>query len=168
MSENILQALGTKVGLEFKADRIRLGVLEGAKITGISIDANDNLVLATGDETNHVVSLASFMDEDSRAIASGVLNSATGIVTFTRDDSTTFTLDLSALLDDTNLVTSVAGKTGVVTLVKADVGLGNVDNTSDLAKPISTATQTALDARYTKAELGTVLEFNAALDAALV
>lgn len=42
-------------------------------------------------------------------------------------------------------VTSVAGKTGTVTLVKADVGLGNVDNTSDLNKPISTATQTALD-----------------------
>ena len=32
-------------------------------------------------------------------------------------------------------------------LVKGDVGLGNVDNTSDLAKPISTATQTALDAK---------------------
>jgi len=30
-------------------------------------------------------------------------------------------------------------------LSKADVGLGNVDNTSDLDKPISTATQTALD-----------------------
>jgi hypothetical protein len=42
-------------------------------------------------------------------------------------------------------VDSVAGKTGVVTLVKADVGLGNVDNTSDLNKIISTATQTELD-----------------------
>ena len=30
-------------------------------------------------------------------------------------------------------------------VTKAQVGLGNVDNTSDLAKPISTATQTALD-----------------------
>lgn len=46
-----------------------------------------------------------------------------------------------------DLVTSVAGKTGDVTLVKADVGLGNVDNTSDVNKPISTATQTALDAK---------------------
>jgi len=44
-------------------------------------------------------------------------------------------------------VTSVAGKTGAVTLVKADVGLANVDNTSDLNKPISTATQVALDAK---------------------
>lgn len=42
-------------------------------------------------------------------------------------------------------VTSVAGKTGDVTLVKADVGLANVDNTADSAKPVSTATQTALD-----------------------
>lgn len=33
------------------------------------------------------------------------------------------------------------------TLVKGDVGLGNVDNTSDLNKPISTATQTALDGK---------------------
>ena len=30
-------------------------------------------------------------------------------------------------------------------LVKGDVGLGNVDNTADLDKPISTATQTAID-----------------------
>ena len=44
-------------------------------------------------------------------------------------------------------VQSVAGKTGVVALVKADVGLGNVDNTTDLGKPISTATQTALDGK---------------------
>jgi hypothetical protein len=41
-------------------------------------------------------------------------------------------------------VTSVAGKNGVVTLVKADVGLANVDNTSDANKPISTATSAAL------------------------
>lgn len=47
-------------------------------------------------------------------------------------------------------VDSVAGKTGNVTLVKGDVGLGNVDNTSDLAKPISTATQTALNAKLTQ------------------
>jgi hypothetical protein len=47
----------------------------------------------------------------------------------------------------TNAVSSVAGKTGVVTLAKGDVGLGNVDNISDLNKPISTATQTALNAK---------------------
>lgn len=35
------------------------------------------------------------------------------------------------------------------TIVKADVGLENVDNTSDLNKPISTATQTALNLKAT-------------------
>lgn len=47
----------------------------------------------------------------------------------------------------TALVTSVGGKTGAVNLVKSDVGLANVDNTSDANKPISSATQTALDAK---------------------
>lgn len=42
-------------------------------------------------------------------------------------------------------VDSVNGYTGVVVLAKSDVGLGNADNTSDAAKPVSTATQTALD-----------------------
>ena len=48
-------------------------------------------------------------------------------------------------VDNTDSVTSVAGRTGAVVLTKSDVALNNVDNTSDLNKPISTATQTALD-----------------------
>lgn len=44
-------------------------------------------------------------------------------------------------------VISVAGKTGVVTLNSTDVGLGSVNNTSDLSKPISTTTQTALNSK---------------------
>jgi hypothetical protein len=48
-------------------------------------------------------------------------------------------------------VRSVAGRTGVVTLAKADVGLGNADNTSDAAKPVSTATQAALDTKASAA-----------------
>lgn len=44
-------------------------------------------------------------------------------------------------------VVSVAGRAGAVTLAKADVGLGNVDNTSDANKPVSSATQTALDGK---------------------
>lgn len=42
-------------------------------------------------------------------------------------------------------VVSVNGLTGAVTLAKADIGLDQVDNTSDAAKPVSTATQTALN-----------------------
>lgn len=42
-------------------------------------------------------------------------------------------------------VNSVNGKTGTVVLTKSDIGLGNVNNTSDVNKPISTATQNALN-----------------------
>jgi hypothetical protein len=48
---------------------------------------------------------------------------------------------------EVNVVDSVAGKTGAVTLDKGDVGLGNVDNTSDASKPVSTAQQTSLDGK---------------------
>jgi hypothetical protein len=56
----------------------------------------------------------------------------------------------------TNLVTSVAGRQGAVVLTKADVGLSNVDNTSDTSKPISTAAQTALNAKANTSSLATV------------
>lgn len=42
-------------------------------------------------------------------------------------------------------VDSVNGQTGIVVLDKTNIGLGNVDNTSDANKPISTATQTILN-----------------------
>lgn len=45
------------------------------------------------------------------------------------------------------VVTSVAGRTGNVVLSRTDVGLTAVDNTADLAKPVSVATQAALDAK---------------------
>lgn len=44
-------------------------------------------------------------------------------------------------------VQSVAGRAGNVVLTKADVGLANLDNTSDVSKPLSTAVITALAAK---------------------
>jgi hypothetical protein len=44
-------------------------------------------------------------------------------------------------------------------LTKSDVGLGNVDNTSDANKPISTATQTALNLKENSITAGTTLQY---------
>ena len=55
-----------------------------------------------------------------------------------------------------NTVDSVAGKTGAVSLGKADVGLANVDNTSDADKPVSNAQQTALNLKETVANVNTL------------
>src|SRR3546814_4775352 len=41
----------------------------------------------------------------------------------------------------------------LLALVKGDVGLGNVDNTSDANKPVSSAQQTALDLKINKSIL---------------
>lgn len=41
-------------------------------------------------------------------------------------------------------------RTGQVSISKANIGLGNVDNTADTAKPISTAQQKALDGKVDK------------------
>lgn len=44
-------------------------------------------------------------------------------------------------------VQSVNGFTGAVVLTKVEIGLGNVDNTSDVNKPTSTAQQASIDAK---------------------
>lgn len=66
-----------------------------------------------------------------------------------------------------NVVTSVVGKTGAVALVKNDVGLGNVDNTSDLNKPISTATQAILNTKPNTSALAAVAFSGAKTDVGL-
>lgn len=64
---------------------------------------------------------------------------------------TNLSVSADGTISTTANVASVAGKTGVVTLDKTDVGLDKVDNTADLDKPISTATQAALDGKADKA-----------------
>lgn len=86
----------------------------------------------------------------------------------------TFSGIVGSPYDNTNLSNALNGLQGQITtnkdtmdshigntsnphnVTKAQVGLGNVDNTSDLAKPISTATQTALNAKANIADLATV------------
>lgn len=58
---------------------------------------------------------------------------------------------------DTKIDTHIADKTNPHEVTKAQIGLSNVDNTSDLNKPISTATQTALNGKQnTISDLSTI------------
>ncbi len=68
----------------------------------------------------------------------------TGQVFFLASDSPSTLADWKEVSDNAP-VTSVAGRIGDIVLTKTDVGLANVDNTTDLLKPISTATQNALN-----------------------
>lgn len=85
-----------------------------------------------------------------------------GSITGTLSDQTDLQSALNAkqatLVSGTNIKTlegqSLLGS-GNIDLTKSDVGLANVDNTSDLNKPISTATQTALNAKQNTLTLTT-------------
>ena len=61
--------------------------------------------------------------------------------------------ELDGKAASTDLTTHTSNTSNPHQVTKAQVGLGNVDNTSDLAKPISNATQTALDLKADKTQL---------------
>ncbi|EGL63586.1 hypothetical protein AGRO_3655 [Agrobacterium sp. ATCC 31749] len=73
-----------------------------------------------------------------------------------------------ALADKVPTSRTIAGHalTADVTLVKADVGLGNADNTSDVDKPISTLQQAALDQKVAGPNGGVTNNFPVAFDTA--
>lgn len=94
--------------------------------------------------------------EDSHTInaattsQAGVMSSADKTKLNGLKDQASITADIDAV--QTNLETHINNKTNPHEVTKAQVGLGNVDNTADTDKPISTATQTALDAKFSLTE----------------
>lgn len=80
---------------------------------------------------------------DNTALAA-ILNSKADNSTV---ESLSETVDNNYNTLDSKIDTHIADKSNPHEVTKTQVGLGNVDNTSDLNKPISTATQTALDGK---------------------
>ena len=112
---------------------------EQTKLSGISTGAEVNAVDSVNTQTGAVVLDADDIDDTA----------TTNKFTTASDISKLSGIEAGAEVND---VDSVFGRTGAVTAqsgdyTKSDVGLANVDNTSDADKPISTATQTALDAK---------------------
>jgi hypothetical protein len=105
------------------------------------ISHTHNYVTSVNTKTGSVTLVPS----DIGAISSSEKGSINGVTPL----DATGKVDSSYLPTFTSDVTSVNGQTGAVVLTKSDIGLANVDNTSDLNKPISTATQTALDSKVT-------------------
>lgn len=69
-------------------------------------------------------------------------------------DQAGITSDINAV--QTNLETHINNKSNPHEVTKDQVGLGNVDNTSDANKPISNATQTALNGKFSATEGNTL------------
>lgn len=79
------------------------------------------------------------------------------------------TIDVDGVISaaGTSGVTSVNTRSGAVTLTSADVGLPNVDNTSDVNKPVSTAQATADGVVQSNAASDATTKANAAQAAAI-
>jgi len=77
--------------------------LQSETNTVLSINAN---MLSYTDENGSTtnIDLSLYLDDSNLArITTGSLDGSTGIATFSRDDDTTFTVDMSALFDDTQV-----------------------------------------------------------------
>ena len=113
-----------------------------ATVTGVGA-ANG---IATLDASGKVPStqLPSYVDDvlEYATQANFPATGETGKIYVETTGNTTYRWSGSAYVKITSgEVSSVAGKTGVVTLVKGDVGLGSVDNTADSAKNVLSATK---------------------------
>ena len=144
---------------------------KGAALTHTEVDANftnlntdkaeaSAVILATQkgaasgvcplDATSKILAtyLPSYVDDvlEYANLAALPVTGETGKIYVALDTNKTYRWSGSAYIYITSgAVDSVAGRTGVVVLTSADVGLANASNTSDANKPVSTATQTALD-----------------------
>lgn len=126
------------------------GVGDHGGLTGLGDDDHTQYALADGTRGNFAATNHTHTELHTHT-NKAILDAVTAA--FTTADETK--LDGIQAGAQVNSVTSVAGKTGAVTLAKADVGLGNVDNTSDVNKPLSTAQKTYVDDRGPKMLSGT-------------
>ena len=152
-------------------------VLNAGEI-GFEMDTNKFKI---GDGVNHWVDLNYFIDGEGALAeitalidgAPAALNTLNELAAAINDDPSFFTTiatNLSNHQSDTTNIHGIADTSILVTttgtqtltnktitspsgLVKSDVGLGNVDNTSDANKPISTATQSALDLKANASDI---------------
>lgn len=106
--------------------------------------------------TNHtqtISTITGLTDALAGKASTGDLDNTFGIATSAQDTANAANTLASTAVQPAALATlvpntrTVAGKplSADVTLAKGDVGLGNVDNTSDANKPVSTATTTQLN-----------------------
>ena len=149
---------------------------EKTKLAGIASGATANSSDATLlSRANHTGTQTASTISDFTTAADARVTAAAGTTIQPLDADLTAIAALSPTNDDiiqrkagawTNR-TPVQVKTDLA-ITKSDIGLANVDNTSDASKPISSATQTALDTKPTSATIDDIVTLTQAEYTALV
>lgn len=148
----------TVPGLALKLDANQKGVANGvATLNAQGIIPSSQLPPVTLSSTNVVAS-----DADMQAL----LNASVGSIAVRTDVNKNYVLSAlpaSTLSNWIELLTPAApvqavnGYTGSVNLTKVDLGLSDVNNTSDINKPVSNATQAALDSKANSTDVNTAI-----------
>ena len=121
-------------------------VLESAQGDVIINGAIFSLVISesVADETNEYEVIPSAVGDLQRQLQEDI-NEVEGLISDLSADVAAIESFMAG-----SFVTTVNGREGSVTLTKADAGLGNADNTSDLNKPLSLAAVAALSEKVDK------------------
>jgi len=143
----------TQTALDGKVDKNT--AITGATKTKITYDAK-GLVTAGADATTADIADSTnkrYVTDAQATVIGNTSGTNTGDNATNSQYSGLAASKQDALVSGTNIKTlegqSLLGS-GNIDLAKGDVGLGNVDNTSDANKPVSTAQQTALDLKTNK------------------
>ena len=122
---------------EQKAAKIQLNISEDNVISA-------NVVKGSIEKTDLTSAVQTEITNATNNIAT-IQGTGDGSIKKALQDAKSYTDTEAAKKVDKTTTVNGHALSGNVTVTKSDVGLGNADNTSDLDKPISTATQTALD-----------------------
>lgn len=155
----------TQTALDLKQDTSEKGQANGyASLDGagkVPVSQLPNSIMeyqGTWNAATNTPTLANGTGSPGDVYRVSVAGTALGI-TFDVGDYVIYSGSVWEKSDTTDSVVSVNGYTGTVTLDATDVGLGNVDNTSDADKPVSDATQTALDGKENTITAGTTSQY---------
>jgi len=94
----------------------QINAIPSETVTSLAFSAN-TLTYTDEDGNDTALDLSLYLDDTNLArLTSGTIDNTTGVATFTRDDSTTFTIDMSAFLDGitvNNTLTSTSTTEGL-------------------------------------------------------
>lgn len=131
-----------------------------SKVDQTALDSLSNTVSGKANESHsHAISDVTNLQSSLNAKASQTsLDGHTGNTTVHITSTERTNWNKAKTHADSTHVTGVKGnaessyRTGNVNITKANIGLGNVDNTSDANKPVSTAQQEAMDSLFAQAK----------------
>jgi hypothetical protein len=144
----------TQAALNLKLDANKVGVASGvASLNALGKVPTDQIP---------AISFSSVKVLSTQADMLALSNAVVGSVVIRTDVNKNYVLAAAnpsilanwiELLTPAPPVQTVNGMSGNISLTKSDIGLGNVENTTDANKPISSATQTALNLKANSADL---------------